>query len=132
MEKRRSSKTARSGAPAVFDVVGDVVSDALSNAVAVSNVVSEGGAVSGKGVESEGVVPGIVAALASDLPAHFEFGCGELRLGLKLAPRSGTVLGVGLDSMFVSGFETSPVPVFSSSFAPNFESDFAVVSSTAD
>jgi len=56
-------------------------------------VVSEGVAESGKGVESEGVVSGTVAALAaalasglaSDVPAGFEFECGELRLALELA-----------------------------------------------
>jgi hypothetical protein len=91
-------------------VVGAVVKDA------VSSVASEGVAGSGKGVESEGVVPGTVAeltaalaldlasGLASDLPAEIEFGCGELRLALELLARVGAPLGAELESAFLLSF----------------------------
>jgi hypothetical protein len=123
------------------DVVGDVGSDP------VSNVVSKDAVVVINDVGSEGVVPGTVAKLAADLApelvsgltADFEFRLNELRLGLELAPRFRAVLGLDLESTFVSGFETKPAPVFSSrivpsfvaNFAPNWESDFALVAAAA-
>lgn len=79
----------------------------------------------------KGVVPGTVAelaaGLASDLPADFEFGLDELRVGLELAPRLGAVLELDLESMFVSGLETDPAP----DSMPDFAQVFASVCSGA-
>jgi len=124
VEERHSLKIARSGAPALFDATSDVVGDVVSDAV--GNVVSEGVAESGKGVESEGVVSGTVAALAaalasglaSDVPADLEFECGKLRLALELAAWVGAVVGLDLEWMLVSGFETKLAPNFTPEFFP--------------
>ena len=128
MEERHSLKIARSGAPTLFDATSDVVGDVVSDAV--GNVVSEGVAESGKGVESEGVVSGTVAALAAalasdlasdlapDVPAGFEFECGKLRLALELAAQVGAVVGLDLEWMLVSGFETKLAPNFTPEFPP--------------
>jgi len=150
------------GAGAIFDVVGDAVGDVVSGVVAgvgsgvvgdvgsdpVSNVVSKDAVVVIRDVGGESVVPGTVAELAADLTpglasgltAGFEFRLSELRLGLELAPRFGAGLGLDLESTFVSGLETDPSPLFSSSIVPNFvanfapdwESAFALVSAATD
>jgi hypothetical protein len=144
------SKTARSGAAAVFDVISNVVGDLVVEvaveavSAAVSNVDSESLVVSSKSVGSGGVVAGAVAELvaalpelasesAPELPADFEFGCGELRLALELAARAGATVWLDLKLMLVSGFATKRAPdftsefpaVLSSVFAPGFSSNIA-------
>lgn len=124
------SKTARSGAPAVLDVTSDGVGDVLSDAA--SNVVGEGVVVSSEGGGKEGAVPGTIAEravalalnVASDLPAHFEFGCGKFSLALELALRLAARLEFDLELLFLL--------TVSSALAANLEPEFAIVSAAAD
>lgn len=94
---------------------------------------------------------GFASGVGPDLPAAFEFKFNKLRLVLGLAPRAAAPLGLDLELMLVSGFETNPArdsapefaPVFSSIFlslfsslvsltlAPTFASDWDVVTALA-
>lgn len=75
-----------------------------------------------------GTVAGLVTALASGLapglPADIEFGCGKLRLALKLSPRFAARLESDLELLFLL--------IASSALTANLEPSFAVVSSAAD
>jgi hypothetical protein len=84
-----------------------------------------------EGVGSENVVSvtaAELASLASGLTADFKFGMAGSGLSPELTLRFGAVLGLDLESTFVAGFETSPVPVFALSVVPstvpNFVSNF--------
>ncbi len=118
----------------VGGLVGGVISDPVNNVVSKDTVVVD------KDVGSEGVVSGTVAVLvvdlASDITTDFEVRFNELRVGLELTPRFGTVLEMDLESPFGWSFETNVAPDFvpdsAPTFAPNLESDLAVVVVVAD